>query len=276
MRSRGSGRCSSPTPWRRFATCARRSRPGAPEHGRLAAQARQRVHAPGRAGRCRIPRGAGGVRRAALRAGAVLDGQRGHRDGRAEARRYEDIRLARQDLRTRSATTSTMRSRSTWPSARRPRCCACGASASTTSGPGSRPTFAPRWRTSSRTRRRRRRGVDLGRDRPGTALASPEFDLVTRRRLIGSPVATESVRPSLAYEGRERSRRTSRFWSGLAPAEGRGSIPSTRASTSEGNMPSFGRDEVRRVFPLHVATAAPLYSCGREMQGPAEECEVAA
>ena len=68
------------------------------EHGGLAAQARQRVHAPGRAGRRGVPRGAGGVRRAALRARAVLDGERRHRHGRAEDAGYEDIRLARQDL----------------------------------------------------------------------------------------------------------------------------------------------------------------------------------
>ena len=63
---------------------------GAPQHargagsgravlrGRLASQARQRLGAPRRAGRRGVPRASGGDRRADLRSGTVLDGQRRH------------------------------------------------------------------------------------------------------------------------------------------------------------------------------------------------------
>ena len=55
---------------------ARARRP--PLHGRLAAQARQRVAPPGRDGRREFVERAGGVRRADLRPRAVLDGRRRH------------------------------------------------------------------------------------------------------------------------------------------------------------------------------------------------------
>ena len=54
---------------------------------RLAAQARQRVGAPRRAGRRRVPRAPRGDRRTDLRPRALLDGQRRHRQRAAEDRR---------------------------------------------------------------------------------------------------------------------------------------------------------------------------------------------
>ena len=62
--------------------------------GRLAAQARQRVDAPRRAGRRGVPRSPRGERRADLRARALLDGQCRHRQRAADDRRLRGDQLA--------------------------------------------------------------------------------------------------------------------------------------------------------------------------------------
>ena len=95
---------------------SRRAPSGRPAGGdRLAAQARQRVAPPGRAGGRAVPREAGGARGRALRPRAVLDGRRRHRlraasDRRVRARRPSPAAI----FRSRSATTSITRSPSTW------------------------------------------------------------------------------------------------------------------------------------------------------------------
>ena len=64
---------------------------------------------------------------------------------------YEDIRLARCDLPYKMGDDLDRRSRSTWRSAPRPRSCASGATASTTSGRRSRRSSTRRSRSSSPT-----------------------------------------------------------------------------------------------------------------------------
>ena len=150
--SRAWGRCSSPTRWPR---CATSQRARVPEARFCMVVWRRKLDNEWVLPRARrwsseYLEQARGIRRAHLRAGAVLDGRSGHHQrhparGRLRGHRAPPLRSTDHDRRRPRSSDRLQHSRSARPG----RWCGSPATTPTASGPRSRPTSGRRWPTSS-------------------------------------------------------------------------------------------------------------------------------